>query len=132
DLLPDISDDLTAKQLNAWFRERRRVSRVLSRRVKTQLRCPFTGRFEKPLPTDVSITDKLQFTALHEAAHAVVALLLGPDILRGVDIIPKGRALGSVFRKKRHVGRTNASLLEAANRSRLMMSLAGPIAEVAF
>lgn len=112
-----------------WARiERRRQQR--SYKAKAQVRCPITRRFEKPLPNEVVITDELQGTARHEAAHAIVEHL-GPDRLRGITVIPHGTTLGQVFTKKRRVGLTNKSLLEAACRKRILGSLAGPIADYA-
>jgi len=125
----EFNESIGVRPVNRHRRDRMRRQR--SRRAKRQLRCPFTGRFEKPLPTGVSIDDRLCRTAIHEAAHAVICSLIGPDRLRGITIVPNERALGQVFTKRRRVGRTNKTLLRSAWRKRIMFSLAGPIADFA-
>jgi hypothetical protein len=131
DVFEAMSPEEQRRHSDECRRRRNRISRQRRRKAKAQFRCPFSGRFEKPLPSGVLIDDQLRQTALHEAAHVMVGCLLGPDPLRGVTIVPKGNTLGEAFFKSRRIGRTNIALWQAAYRKRIMVSLAGPIADFA-
>jgi hypothetical protein len=119
------------RQSDECRRRRLCISRQRRRKAKAQFRCPFSGRFEKPLPSDVPVNDQLRQIALHEAAHVIVGCLLGPDRLRGVTIVPRSAALGEAFFSLHRIALSNNAMLQAAHRKRIMVSLAGPIADFA-
>jgi cell division protease FtsH len=74
----------------------------------------------------MTLEDRTQ-TAVHEAGHAIVAMLLpGADPVRKISIIPRGRALGVTFQSPDN---DRYAMSEAYLRGRISGALGGRVAE---
>jgi cell division protease FtsH len=75
----------------------------------------------------MTLEDRTQ-TAVHEAGHAIVAMLLpGADPVRKISIIPRGRALGVTFQSPDN---DRYAMSEAYLRGRISGALGGRVAEL--